>query len=164
MPRAIIINGYPTSGKDTFVELCSLFAHVDNILTSTPAKNALQLLGWSGEKTPEVRDLLSTLMEKSYEMFDGPINYVLEQYENSDAELFFVHVREPHNIKKFEEILPNPLTIFIEREAARLEQTNDSDRNVEEHAYDIIIDNNKGIDELEQVAEAFVKIIKKGLY
>jgi len=162
----VIINGYPQSGKDTFVELCDKYCDVDNVLTSTPAKNALTLLGWDGEKTPEIRDLLSDLMYASYEYFDGPIKYVLEKIHDSKADIVFIHCREPHNIIKLKQNIPmRALTLFINRSEARnVLYTNDSDRGVEDYDYDMYISNNQTLEELEEKAGAFVSIVLKGAY
>lgn len=163
-PRVVIINGYPGSGKDTFAELCGEFAKVDNVLTSTPAKNALQLLGWNGEKTPEARDLLSVLIEASYEHFNGPVNYVMEKIEESDSEIIFVHVREPKNIDLFKEHIPGLMTLFIERDTQKQSYSNDSDNDVENYVYDVCIANNGTVEQLKECAEAFTGLVKKGWF
>lgn len=166
MKRAILINGYPGSGKDTFAEFCSKFCKVDNVLTSTPAKEALKLLGWNGEKSPEARDLLAHLISISYEHFDGPVNYVLDEYVKSDADLFFVHVREPHNIlllkKRLGEVGANVMTVFVDRKSQRGIYNNESDMNVENFGYDMIIDNNSTLEELKGYAFSFSKLAVKG--
>lgn len=164
--RAILINGYPGSGKDTFVEFCSEYCKVRNVLTSTPAKEALRLLGWDGEKTDDDRDLLAILIEWSYQYYNGPVNYVLEEYAKADADLFFVHVREPHNILLIKEALnevgANVMTLFIDRNSQRKVYTNDSDLNVENFVYDMVIDNNSTLAELKGYAFSFSKLAVKG--
>lgn len=163
LPRVILINGYPGSGKDTFVELCSKFARVDNILTSTPAKEALKLLGWDGEKTPEARDLLAQFMEISYEHFNGPVRYVLDEIAKSRASLIFIHVREPQNIDVLKDAIGrNVLTVFVDRQSQKGSYNNDSDSNVENYVYDITIDNNGTIDDLKGVAFSFTNYAVRG--
>ena len=164
MPRVVIINGYPGAGKDTFVELCSKFSKVDNVLTSTPAKNALTLLGWDGVKTDEARDLLAYLIQRSYYLWDGPTKYVLEKIHDSTADILFVHVREPENIHRFIQEIPNrAITVIVDRGQNDTIFTNDSDRDVENWDYDLRVSNNGTLEDLEKVAEAFCKLIKEDL-
>ncbi len=74
--KLVVINGYPQSGKDTFIKFCSEFTEVENISTVDPAKKALMILGWDGIKTPEIRKALSDLKDLSTEFFDGLMKYI----------------------------------------------------------------------------------------
>ena len=60
----IVINGYPESGKDTFVNLCKNIvgeSFVKNISTVDFVKEVAMLCGWDGTKTPKNRKFLSDL-------------------------------------------------------------------------------------------------------
>lgn len=159
--QIFLINGYPGAGKDTFVELCSNFCSVENILTSTPAKEALKLLGWDGEKTNEARDLLSDLIDSSYRLWDGPTKYVLEQVDRSAADAAFIHCREPENLERLSKLLPGCLTIFVSRdeaaENAHDNLENHADLNVESYDYDIWVTNEGSLEDLKEVTKFFVK-------
>lgn len=162
--KIVIINGYPTSGKDTFVECCKEFAGIKNILTSTPAKYALQWLGWDGVKTDTARDILSTLIEISYEMWDGPIKYVLEEIDRGNQEIVFIHCREPENIDKLKKAIHQKVyTVFVDRQESRKpEYNNSSDSDVENYEYDLFIDNNGTLNDLKRSAEMFVNLLLGG--
>lgn len=163
-PTVIIINGYPGSGKDQFVEYCKEFANVENVLTSTPAKMALRTLGWNGVKTEEARDMLAKLMVMSYEMFNGPVNYVLDKIEKSEADYIFVHVREPENIDLFKLHIPKVKTLILLRDSQKVAYSNPSDSNVENYTYDYRILNNGSLVDLRNYAEAFIDLLKKGWF
>lgn len=161
MARVILINGYPESGKDKFTELCSETGNVLNLLTSTPAKEALATLGWDGEKTAEARNLLAKMMKFSYG-YNGPLNYVLDEISKSNADIIFVHIREPKNLDLFKKAIPDALSILILRESQRAIYSNDSDNDVEKYTYDVVVDNNRTVKDLKAYADSFVRMLMKG--
>lgn len=161
--RVVIINGYPTAGKDTFVELCGKYTRLTNIHTSDPAKAALKMLGWSGDKTPEIRDMLALLTEACWEMFNGVIWYCNDKVLNCKDPLMFIHCREPYNIEKLVYEF-NALTVLVDRESARKQDfTNEADQNVMDYDYDVTITNNGTLAELEKTAEEFVEMVLGGI-
>lgn len=160
--RVIIINGYPGSGKDTFVEFCNSQVPTAQFHTSTPAKQALARLGWDEKvKTPEVRKALADLKQMSTTLFDGPYRYISRQL--TDIKYFwapkdwtvFIHSREPEEIERFARIF-NAHTLFIDREPTE-ELSNDADKNVSNYKYDLVIKNDGTLQELQQKAYDFVK-------
>lgn len=161
--RVVIINGYPESGKDTFASMCGEFVPVKQLWTSTPAKEALKLLGWGGEeKTPRVRDILANMKKTSVEEFDGVFLYIKEQIETlSDKKgVVFVHSREPQEIHRFKSEF-KALTVFIDRfpPANMNHISNSSDKNVINYDYDIYINNRGSLDKLRTWAEAFARLV-----
>lgn len=161
--KIFLINGYPGAGKDTFVEFCQDFVPVVNIHTSTPAKVALIKLGWDGvTKSPEVRQALALLKGLSSIGFDGVYDYIhdtleeIKKYHKPQARIVFIHSREPEELERFKQEF-GAQTLLIDRKPTE-ELTNDSDRNVMDYKYDIVIPNRGTVEELKEMAEAFVEI------
>lgn len=164
-PLVVILNGFPGAGKDTFVEICQKFAKVDQIHTSDQAKAALKIMGWDGEKTPEARALLATLVEKSYEIFDdAPIRYAASRVIRSDADIFFIHVREPIYIDKFKEEFKHhkASTLFIFRGVPE-DLSNEADKNVLFYDYDYRISNIDSLRELEIQAKMYLQKLTRNI-
>lgn len=170
MFKIVIINGYPQSGKDTFVRFVNnTKVVVHNCHTSTPAKDAFITAGWDGRKTPEIRKALSDCMVLFEDLFgatslhiDKQIQYCrsLEIKNEGTLVVLFIHIREPENIAKYREILENGhevMTLLIDRETKE-DPSNTSDENVEGYNYDYIIENNNSLEELQERAEAFVEV------
>ncbi len=161
MLRIFVINGYPQSGKDTFAQFCSeVHPNTHQLWTSTPVKDAFTLLGWKGEKTPEVRKGMSDMMDLSERLFDGPFQYIKKELEKIQTAqpnaLVFIHSREPHNIKRYEEAY-DAESILVMREKQQ-ELSNHADREVYLYKYDYIIDNHGSLAELREKAHAFVEV------
>ena len=162
--KIFAINGYPGSGKDEFVRLCAQHSKIPvvNYVTSTPAKLALHVLGWKGEeKTPEIRKALADLMELSEALFNGVIaateaKLIRAMEDYGDNCIVFIHCREPRNIDYYRE-KHGAVTVFINRNDTKQKRfSNESDANVENYEYDIVIQNNKSLKILEQKAVDFV--------
>ena len=163
--KIFAINGYPGSGKDEFVRLCAQHSKIPvvNYVTSTPAKLALHVLGWRGEeKTPEIRKALADLMELSEALFNGVIaateaKLIRAMEDYGDNCIVFIHCREPRNIDYYRE-KHGAVTVFINRNDTKQKRfSNESDANVENYEYDIVIQNNKSLKILEQKAIDFVR-------
>ena len=160
-----IINGYPRSGKDTFCELIGNHYRTAKFSTVDTPKRVLKSLGWDGEKTPQVREALSTLKDMYTYLFDGPFKesqkFILKSL-NSGIEFAFVMCREPPEIKRLQvwccEIGISCLTLFIQRECEE-ELTNHADKDVEKFDYDVYLDNNGNIKEFEYKIIQLINII-----
>ena len=159
----VIINGYPGAGKDTFVNLCQFIksVRVFNVLTSTPMKNALRIIGWDEVKTPETRKILSDLKDLSTRLWDYPFKYVSNKLELINklegTKIVFIHSREPEEIERFKEAF-DAITLFINREPTEV-LTNHADLNVKNYLYDVTIDNNGTLEKLRDQAEMFTYYI-----
>lgn len=165
-----IVNGYPRAGKDTFVDICGgMIAakghHASASSSIDLIKSVTDFLGISEEpKTPEKRALWSDLkasLEK-YNRFASrrTVQGILETMSKSKPKIRvgFVHVREPDAIDFMKTIARDceVFTIFVDRDDAERVTSNASDMEVENYDYDVIIRNHGTLENLENLAEAFV--------
>lgn len=169
--KIFIINGAAGSGKDTFVELCRKFtgdAFLLNISTVDKVKEIATACGWDGTKTPENRKFLSDLKALLTDWADVPLNDMIQKIEkfkrgfeiydtSDDRAIIFIHCREPEEIRKLVKAL-DARTLLIRRSAAEnITASNQSDAGVFDYEYDIHINNNGSLAELERTAEVFIK-------
>lgn len=174
MIQTVIINGFPRSGKDTFIELCKkeLNGKCDSASSVEFVKFVAMIAGWNGEKTPKNRKFLAELkelltnwddipfskMRKEFEFF----SYLIEERSIGDSTpdaLFFFVIREPDEIERAKQYF-NAKTLLIRRAQTETdEQSNYADKNVLNYAYDFIIENNGTIEELEESAKTFINLI-----
>ena len=169
--KIVVINGAPRSGKDTFVELCRKFtgdAFLLNISTVDKVKEIATACGWDGTKTPENRKFLSDLKALLTDWADVPLNDMIQKIEKfkreleyyeipDDRAIVFIHCREPEEIRKLVKAL-DAHTLLIRRAAAEnITASNQSDAGVFDYEYDIHINNNGSLAELERTAEVFIK-------
>ncbi len=155
----VIINGYGGSGKDTFISFANKYAKVINYSSIDKVKEIARLIGWNGDKTNESRKFLSDLKTLTTEFCDMSFKDTIEHVENfmnSDAEVMFIHVREPENIKRCVKKF-NAITLLIKKDGVKI-ISNSSDASVENYNYDYII-NNTTLDNLENEAKNFVQKI-----
>ena len=156
----IIINGTGGAGKDTFVSYCSEVTGVLNVSTVDKVKEAAKVLvGWNGEKDEVSRKLLVDLKQLSIVYNDAPTKYICsmaEDFENSDNNLMFVHIREASEIEKAKKLL-NAKTLLITNPRVKLITSNDSDGKVNEYNYDYYIVNDGTLDDLKDKASKFIE-------
>ena len=156
----VIINGSGGAGKDTFVSFCSEFVKVLNVSAVDKVKEAAKILvGWNGEKDEVSRKLLVELKRLSVEYNDAPTKYIksmAEEFQNSDKELMFVHIREAEEIEKTKKLL-NTKTLLITNPHVQIITSNDSDGKVNEYDYDYYISNDGTLEDLREKASEFVK-------
>lgn len=162
MKNIIIINGYPHSGKDNFVEYCKAYAKifnikVYNISTVDKIKKIAKKLGWDGKKDDIGRKFLSELKRISIEYNDGPFVYTINKINKKikNNSLFFVHCREASEIEKFKEYYKdNILTLYLDKDVYIPD--NESDKNVKNYKYDVYINANVSKIELFELAKDFI--------
>lgn len=125
-------------------------------------KMRAKIFGWDGGKTPEDRRFLSDLKDALTRWKDVPyksmketIRYFQNSKDSDPCDLLFIDCREPEEIKRFVEDF-NALTMIVQR-GEYTSVGNHADDNVENYQYDIVIDNNRGLDELMQEATIFVE-------
>lgn len=168
MTKVIVINGYPESGKDVFVEMCrELYPNSYNLHASDPAKDALVEVGWDGEKTPEARQTLSMMVSMSWK-YGVVLKYVRDMVLRSRKDsIIFVHCREYENVCTLKREF-NALTLFIDRASTYIniddELSSKADREAGQYKelYDCTITNNAAMDSLRKEAELFMKAILEG--
>lgn len=161
-----IINGSGGVGKDTICDMAAAFWKVQNISSITPILDVAYAAGWDGKKTPTARRFLSRLKEACIEFNDLPFAYCWSQYERfmqSDAEILFVHIREPQEIDRFRDAVEhNCYTVLVRRkqfESSRGLLGNHSDDDVLQYAYDYVFDNNGPLSELPEAVRSFFQSI-----
>lgn len=165
--HVFVINGSGGVGKDTICELAAKHWRVQNISSITPILDVACSAGWNGDKTPQARRFLSQLKQACTEFNDLPFSYCLEQYRlflENDAQILFVHIREPEEIARFCSALGNDCkTILVRREAMEFERGklgNRSDDDVAEYAYDFVFCNDYPLDQLpDHVYRFFTEIL-----
>lgn len=155
MKTVFIINGKGACGKDTLVKAVAAKYPTQNESAIDPVKAAGRLLGYEGGKSDKDREFLSKMKELSIWYNDHPTQYLLQKYrefEESNNELLFLHIREPEQIKHFLECFEeakNPdtriATVLIKSEWTQ-DHTygNPSDDNVDKMHYDLIYINKEG--------------------
>ncbi len=159
--KIAIVNGRGASGKTTFETMVQKIAaardkKVKVISTITYVKEVAKLVGWDGGKTPEDRRFLSDLKDALTRWKDVPYQKVkgfIDTYKESDTDLLFIDCREPEEIARFVNDY-GALTILVQRGEFEL-LGNHADDEVLNYQYDVVIDNNRGLDELMQEATIF---------
>ena len=166
MKQVIIINGYASSGKDTFIDMCQEHTRATRLWTSTPAKKALMELGWDGvNKGADIRYVLQQLIEMSEFMFDGTVAYLDVSLAQISDGLVFIHCREHGKINRLKTRY-SAKTLFISSDSAKqmakttLSNTSDTGC-LENYDYDTVIDNNYGFAELRQKAKEYCEEMTK---
>ena len=161
---AIVINGSGGVGKDTLCELAAKHFNVMNISSITPVKELAALVGWKGEKTDKARKFLADMKSLLVEYNDYPTLWAKEQYNKfllSDAEVLFVHIREPKEIEKFVSATSGMAKTLLVRAGKRKRDCafgNAADDCVENYSYDYYYVNDK---DLETAELEFKKLIEE---
>lgn len=169
MLKVFVINGFPGSGKDTFVELVAEImksrglGYVRNYHSSDMVKGVFKHLGWDGKKTPEIRNFMAEVIEGSNNLFDTAFKEALRLYVALEKEgtqgILFIHERKPVNIARLCNTF-KAKSILIERGTPEFTEdlpTNKADREVLDYTYRIHIDNNGSLGDLRIKAVTFIK-------
>lgn len=162
MKQIIVINGTGGSGKDTFIEFVSKYEKIVNFSTIDKVKEIAYLIGWNGKKTEKDRKFLSDLKKLTTEYNDMSFEVMkqaIKDFQVSDKEIMFIHIREPEEIKRTVDQF-KAKTLLIKRTGLKAITSNLSDARVEEYPYDFKIENTT-LKNLEKEACNFVKILKK---
>jgi hypothetical protein len=152
---ALVINGGGGVGKDTLCNLAARHFNIINISTIDPIKELAKMAGWMGEKTDKARKYLADLKALCVDYNDFPTNWALEKYKsflNSDADILFVHIREPEEILKFVNATNGEAKTLLVRAPSRMRKNsygNAADDRVEEYSYDYYFNNDGTLDTVE---------------
>lgn len=158
----MIINGKGGVGKDALCEALEATYRVTNISAITPIKEIAAMHGWQGEKTPKARRFLAELKRVFVDYNDLPTAYLVEQYhafEQSDAHILCVHIREPEEIDKFVTHVTLPcITMLIRRRAVDMQGAygNAADDGVHNYPYSHVFDNDLPLEESQQAFSALL--------
>ena len=158
----VVINGVGGSGKDTFVEYVSKYNKVLNFSSVDKVKEIAKLIGWDGKKEEKDRKFLSDLKRLTTEYNDMSFKSIKEkvdEFNQNDDEIMFIHIREPEEIKRAVDTF-NAKTLLVRRENHENITSNYSDASVENYNYDYIIENTT-LEKLEEDAKNFYKNISK---
>lgn len=163
MKLAIVINGAGGVGKDTLCGFAASKYKTVNVSSVDLIKKAAEILGWDKRKDLASRKFLSDMKKLSSEYNDGPTSYLLDQYrlfQNSDAEIMFMHIREGSEIKHLiEKTGPDVISLLIRRSSNKTVYGNASDDNIENYNYDYIYNNDFSLEEAETDFTAFLENI-----
>ena len=180
--KVVIINGKPQSGKDTFCKYAQGYCDDDEsantlIISSVdPLKEMLTQLGWDGTKTDKIRDMLMDMKQLWVQNQDGPtmflFNNILEFHKACTGEdnIVFVHIREPEEIKKlvnaltgFESMGIDVISLLVIRESGEdtpnqpaETRRSDDEALINSYEYDVTINNDEDLIELQELAAEFV--------
>lgn len=164
--QVVIINGNGGVGKDTFIDVLkriTLYGEVKiwNHSSIDKIKEIAKMIGWNGVKDEKSRKLLSDLKvlcdDYNNMTFEDMKKKVLE-FNNSDASLLFLHIREPHNIEVAKKAF-DALTVLVVRDSVQKITSNASDEHVADYEYDFIVDNNSDINQLEREGHRFLQFV-----
>ena len=161
MKKIFVQNSVGGSGKDTWASLLNKYIPTYKYSIVDLPKEAAKVLGWDGGKTEKDRKFLSDVMDLSTEYNDAPFKDVLSivtDFKNNllENDVLIIDMRDPKDIDRAVEtfgaetiLIRNPNVIKIE--------SNHADRDVENYEYDYIIENDGTLEQLENVAEFFVR-------
>lgn len=173
--HTVIINGYPRAGKDLFAEYLRAAWNGPSAAISTvdTAKEiAKKYAGWNGGKGPKSRQFLSDLKS----LLDGYASISLKDVSQCWAKVYeraketeldgllIVHCREAKQIETLKNVFSAHI-IFLKnnkaKESALRDQTNDSDRKVEETQFDFLVENDSSKGALRREANKLVKRLEE---
>lgn len=176
--RVVVINGSAETGKDKFVELFSLISkkqgyRVKNFSSIDKVKHIAELcFGWNGKKDEKSRKLLADVKHAWSEFNDGPfediknridvdIKYSLDKKKDLSKNIYFVHIREPHEIKKIVEYFKDSCVTLLVRKQNKEVPNNRADTIVENYNYDYIVENFGTVKELKEKSKDFIKYLQQ---
>ncbi len=159
--KIFIVNGKGGVGKDTLEKMVIDIAAENNkivkkISTIDYVKNIASIIGWDGTKDLKNRRFLSDLKDALTRWDDKPYKETCKEIENfeNSIDALFIDCREPSEIEKFVNDF-NAMTILITSKRIETVYGNHADDCVDGYQYDIIIDNSRGLAELQEEAQIF---------
>ena len=162
MKKIYITSGVGRSGKDTFCEFISKYIPTYKHSIVDLPKEAAKVLGWDGGKTEKDRKFLSDVMDLSTDYNDAPFRDVLSivtDFKNNkdfaEYKVLVIDMRDPKDIARAVETF-GAGTILIRNPNVRKIEGKHAGREVENHQYGYIIENDGTLEQLEKVAKLFV--------
>lgn len=172
----VIINGLPGCGKDTFAnavirQICRMTERIccRNVSSIDPVRELMLKAGIDVKaKTPEDRALLSevgmALEKHSFWRSRRTVEIALT------TKYAFIHVREPEIITRITDMIlerephADVTSLFVIRRDHDPVLSNESDRGVSRHVYDVTLINGHGVQELEELAQQVARDIVEGSF
>lgn len=156
------MNGCGAAGKTTFEKMVKEIADaqgdkIEILSTIDYVKDIAKSFGWNDEKDTKDRKMLSDLKDLLTQWNDSPHKAVQRKIENckkDNVKAVFIDSREPEDIARFVKEY-QALTILVKRNTIDILYGNHADDEVENYNYDIIIDNSRGLKELQEEAQIF---------
>ena len=167
--NVVIINGSGGCGKDTFVELCRKNSDFPVVCVSSVdrVKEAAAILGWDGGKDERARRFLSDLKDAATDYCDSPMRYLTGVFLNEgichEQGILFMMIREPREIERAAQRF-EAVTLLIKRPSVASISSNHADAFVDAYDYDYTVFNNGTLDDFENQAKHFVKLIHDGYF
>lgn len=156
--KIFIVNGQGGCGKDTFEQFVSECCPHGGAKVSMVSyvKQIAEKFGWQGTKTNKDRLMLNRLKILLSEWDDSPFKttcIAVKQMEKDNLDVCFIDARESEDIDRLKKFF-NCKIVLITR-GKRKHIGNSADDNVFSINYDIIIDNNSSLKELQSKATEF---------
>ena len=168
MKQIFIINGLAGAGKDTFVEFVMKYCNAINYSSIDTLKEiSMNFFDYKEDrKSDKDRKFLSDFKALVDDYCDFSFKEALEvvnHFLNEDEkdEILFIHVREPQKIDRMKKMFKAKTILVTTNRDIHKVTNNDSDANVENYKYDIVIENNGTKEELEKYTKGFVKALYK---
>lgn len=165
----VLVNGVATSGKDTFVNMLSKHIDQDTINVSSVGdiKSFLTDIvdydeNLKFDKDREVLSEIKLLLDKHYNYSENKVKSLQESLVDTTI---FYHIREKRNIENLKRyFLDNNIkcvSLYMNREGVKVKNNaGDIDASkITLGLYDIIVDNNGTLEDLENKAELIAKRI-----
>ena len=165
----ILLNGYPLSGKDTFIDTAKKSYRCYQHSTIDRYVHIAKAMGWDGEKTDHARAMLSDLKKWAVTYFDAPFidltNIILEREDAEDTDIFITVSREGEEIQRIRDWCDYQkfkfVYVFIDRQTER-DYGNSSDNNVLDGiSPDIYINNDSSLHRFEKMVVDILKMSMK---
>lgn len=160
--RIFIVNGQGGAGKTTFEEMVAKKYNGMVGVTSMIAyvKQVAEKIGWTGQKEPKDRKMLCNLKNLLTEWDDSPFIstcLMINQMERDGVDLCFIDAREQKDIERLKEKYDCQSIIVMKEKIEHY--GNPADDNVFNIPYNIAIVNYGTLEDLEKMAEIFIKKI-----
>lgn len=168
----VAVNGFPRSGKDSFVDFC--ITHLENTgnygtkySTITTCMQMAEIAGWDGSKSSANRTMLSELKDWYTKHFDGTFNEMVEEIKGNldlhddGTSVIFAMIREPTEINKIitwckDNSVPHHAVLVLSNRGEEHHGSH-SDQNIPAYDYTDKIFNNEELHQLNVTAKTFVE-------
>lgn len=162
--KIFILNGNATCGKDTFADIVGKYTKTFHYSIVSPIKNLIQdssdVTGVNFQnKNEKLRKLISDIKLAYEEYNDLPYRKTVETIESikDKYDCIFVDMREKSDIERLRANYEVKILLIENTRAPRI-TTNVADANIYKCPYDLIIENNGTLEDLERTAKEFVEL------